>query len=753
MTNSQSQIYFTEYGLLKEAMTKDDIIDSKEKIKIDFSVENSSNGYYLIQAKLYEDYEDQVIHYYSEPKESYIKQTLNFEKFFVCDFIFEKQQNIEITLKKNGNEIKFFTTLGYIVGSRDSIVTYKYDVDESLIIKAEKLEKLEDLLDVRFILKGKNLENNYFYNNKFYYFITCKNKKVYKSSLISNDGTFDNIYIPTCILQPNYILSFYNSQKQLIVSFNRTTNDIKMNQKIQLKIPISNKTLYLEDNSEIIKNFSFVDYIKSGVKIALSIGIDFTGSNGHPLDIETLHSIVREDLNDYEKAILSCGNIVGYYDYDQLFPVFGFGAIINSSKTKEASMCFNLNLTDNPEIKSIDNILKVCRDCLKADKLTFSGPTYFAPLIRKVISRINKHDLFEYHILMILTDGIIEDLQSTIDALVDASFLPLSIIIIGIGDEDFKEMEILDGDEVPLVSSTGIKWKRDIVQFVSFSDFKNDLKKLSMEVLAEIPRQIVEYYRFKNLNPIQIKELVSKKLPENNESIINISENATNISNKNFNYNWNIQITNNDTLNKILQLPDNLNSLNDINNLNSINNKNNRPNNNSLNDNNPNNLKIKVLSKICYQNNKLRNNNNSINHKNKNRTNSKYDYDYDQRYSECGDIDNQRNNINNNINKNLSTSLNTLGNQTKKNYNIISNSLNVDSINSKIKKNLIENIQNKNNNTIHLFSINNYSNNIINIYNSGRISNNYNNISNEGSMIKDFDFKKLPLHETKYVSE
>ena len=133
---------------------------------------------------------------------------------------------------------------------------------------------------------------------------------------------------------------------------------------------------------------------------------------------------------------------------------------------------------------------------------------------------------------MILTDGIIEDLQSTIDALVDASFLPLSIIIIGIGDEDFKEMEILDGDEVPLVSSTGIKWKRDIVQFVSFSDLKNDVKKLSMEVLAEIPRQIVEYYRFKNLNPIQIKELKSKKLPENNESIINISENATNISNK-----------------------------------------------------------------------------------------------------------------------------------------------------------------------------------------------------------------------------
>ena len=101
---------------------------------------------------------------------------------------------------------------------------------------------------------------------------------------------------------------------------------------------------------------------------------------------------------------------------------------------------------------------------------------------------------------MILTDGIIEeeDFQPTIDAIVEASFLPLSIIIIGIGDEDFKKMEILDGDEVPLISSSGQKRIRDLVQFVSFSKFNNDEKALASEVLAEIPRQIVEYYKFKS---------------------------------------------------------------------------------------------------------------------------------------------------------------------------------------------------------------------------------------------------------------
>ena len=172
-------------------------------------------------------------------------------------------------------------------------------------------------------------------------------------------------------------------------------------------------------------------------------------------------------------------------------------------------MCFNLNFKENPEIYTIDNIIKIYHECLKNDKLTFSGPTEFAPIINKVISQIKDNNL-EYHILMILTDGVIDDLQETIDALVKGSFLPLSVIIIGIGDADFTKMEILDGDEVPLISSIGERRMRDLVQFVPFNKFKNDENKLSKEVLEEIPRQIVDYYQMNNLDPKNIKEQISK---------------------------------------------------------------------------------------------------------------------------------------------------------------------------------------------------------------------------------------------------
>ena len=45
----------------------------------------------------------------------------------------------------------------------------------------------------------------------------------------------------------------------------------------------------------------------------------------------------------------------------------------------------------------------------------------------------------------------------------------MSIIIVGVGDADFEEMEALDGDIAPLYSNTLRRYReRDIVQFVPF---------------------------------------------------------------------------------------------------------------------------------------------------------------------------------------------------------------------------------------------------------------------------------------------
>ena len=78
----------------------------------------------------------------------------------------------------------------------------------------------------------------------------------------------------------------------------------------------------------------------------------------------------------------------------------------------------------------------------------------------------------QYFVLLILTDGEITDLDQTRDAIVRASRLPLSIIIIGVGPADFKNMELLDGDDGVLRSTVGEAVARDIVQFVPFRQFR-----------------------------------------------------------------------------------------------------------------------------------------------------------------------------------------------------------------------------------------------------------------------------------------
>ena len=243
-------------------------------------------------------------------------------------------------------------------------------------------------------------------------------------------------------------------------------------------------------------------FIKNG-QINLEIAIDYTLSNENPEEPTSLHYKCGKTPNDYEKVIKSCGDILAYYDSDQLFPVYGFGGIPQGKD--KVSHCFNINFNeDDGNIAGINNVLKFYKESL--DKIKLHGPTHFSDVINKVIKDVND-DLKSnpqknnYYILMILTDGIINDMEETIDCIVEGSKLPLSIVIIGIGGADFSNMVNSEGDKKLVINSFGEISKRDIIQFVEFNDFKDEKgvrngDELAEEVLKEIPRQIEEYYQF-----------------------------------------------------------------------------------------------------------------------------------------------------------------------------------------------------------------------------------------------------------------
>jgi hypothetical protein len=105
-------------------------------------------------------------------------------------------------------------------------------------------------------------------------------------------------------------------------------------------------------------------------------------------------------------------------------------------------------------------------------------------------------------------------MEQTIDKIIQATNLPLSVIIVGVGNANFDNMNKLDGDK-ELFGSNGVKAARDIVQFVPFRDVQLNGDLLAKELLTELPGQVVQYMSMIGKPP-------GKIVPINLENMISI---------------------------------------------------------------------------------------------------------------------------------------------------------------------------------------------------------------------------------------
>ncbi|XP_022730554.1 protein BONZAI 1-like isoform X2 [Durio zibethinus] len=249
--------------------------------------------------------------------------------------------------------------------------------------------------------------------------------------------------------------------------------------------------LFVEKFSENVQH-TFLDYLAGGFELNFMVAIDFTASNGNPRLPDSLHYIDPSGRpNSYQK----------FYDADKRFPAWGFGA---RPIDGPVSHCFNLNGSSNYcEVEGIRGIMMAYTSALF--NVSLAGPTLFGHVINRaalIASQSLANDAKKYFVLLIITDGVVTDLQETKDALVKASDLPLSILIVGVGGADFKEMEILDADKGErLESSTGRVASRDIVQFVPFRDVQSGEISIVQAVLAELPTQFLTYMRSRDIKP------------------------------------------------------------------------------------------------------------------------------------------------------------------------------------------------------------------------------------------------------------
>jgi len=510
---AKKRTFFHEGTMNEEKLNNNNFQNMKSKVKLEFTIENIEiNHKYKIEAKFLSSHFTD--NFTTEAVNSHNKIII-FNSCYICDYFFEKRQNLQISLIKDSQkEGSIQLPLGQIVGSRGSTFKQKIGKKAFIIISAQGISDVNEYLEFNFSTKAISYFDFSKPSDKISYLIASNGKKIYSSESISNYGNFESVKIPVALIDKGFTISFLDCNKEILAYKDDFIQSfLSLNGNIYIGLNVNNKQLNIINNSRILKNYSFIDYIKNGVFIKLDIGIDFTSSNELPNNPNSLHYINGNYPNDYEQAIRACGTIVAYYDYNQSFPTYGFGAAVGNDT--KPSMCFNVNFKENPEIYTIDNVIEEYKNCFK--NIQLAGPTKFCPMIRQVIGNIRReNNPLKYHILLILTDGIIQDMQETIDALVEGSFLPLSVIIIGIGNDHFQEMNVLDGDDVPLVSSSGVKRMRDLVQFVPFNKYKSNPEKLAEQVLEEVPRQIIEYYTMNNIFP---ENLSMAKIPSSSNGI------------------------------------------------------------------------------------------------------------------------------------------------------------------------------------------------------------------------------------------
>ncbi|CAI0456434.1 unnamed protein product [Linum tenue] len=226
----------------------------------------------------------------------------------------------------------------------------------------------------------------------------------------------------------------------------------------------------------------------------LIVGIDFTKSNewtgAKSYNKKSLHHI-GDALNPYEQAISIIGKTLAAFDEDNLIPCYGFG-----DATTHDQDVFSF-YPDERFCNGFEEVLSRYREI--APSLRLAGPTSFAPVIEKAMTIVEESG-GQYHVLLIIADGQVTrsvdtehgrlspQEQKTVDAIVQASKLPLSIVLVGVGDGPWDTMKEFD-DNIPAREF-------DNFQFVNFTEImlKNVHQsrketQFALSALMEIPPQ------------------------------------------------------------------------------------------------------------------------------------------------------------------------------------------------------------------------------------------------------------------------
>lgn len=231
---------------------------------------------------------------------------------------------------------------------------------------------------------------------------------------------------------------------------------------------------------------SFLGYLRAGLRYNFTFAVDFSKNNTE-LHRETAM------IYSYYNALGQIGANLEPYDHDNIFFLYGLGAHIN--RQNSPNQCFALSKNESgPQTKGSRGL-----QVTYLTALNWIDPANVCCL-NKVIEKSMEFSRFsppeyEYNILIIFTYGSIDDIEQTISTIIDASMLPMSIILIGMGNGSTRKMEKLCcSEELKRIDKNSETYPaRNIVQFYSYQNYTNNTAKLVTEMMNKIPKQVEDY--------------------------------------------------------------------------------------------------------------------------------------------------------------------------------------------------------------------------------------------------------------------
>jgi hypothetical protein len=365
------------------------------------------------------------------------RETVTGELWLTIDEVIASKQSVQIQFEAKNLARKDF------LGSSDPYLTLsKENIDGSLtqVYKSEVIQNTLDPIWPQFSLRVEDLCDSDYH-------------KLLKIECFDWDRHTNDDFIGSVTTSLQNLSAHFpqNNVFELTNSLNRKYVDVRSKRKSMR----NNFGFLLLKNLEIKQIPTFFDYIRGGTQIHFMTAIDFTQ------DSQSFHYFDRNDgkANNIEFVIRSLGDIIQCYDYQGLYGGFGFGAKL--MPRYELSHCFNLNINSIvPYCDGVNEIISSYRSVMRS--IEFDNPRNFASVINHVLQLTkNFQDGKHYFVLTVITSGCNSDNADTLDAIVKASAMPLSIIFVGIGNSAFSSLKRLSGDST---CSRGWRTYRDNVQ-------------------------------------------------------------------------------------------------------------------------------------------------------------------------------------------------------------------------------------------------------------------------------------------------